>query len=276
MFHFCKACGKKETNKRALNIDNVCSECETKIPSVNIENLTENDDNIKLSEASLGDFKSWIDGTIRLTIQTEMKTYSEMLNEEVGKLKTELNTTKIELKDGKNDIQNIKLENVELSKNLNDLKETTDNNIKYLLNMDRNNRRRNAIFFGIPEEEKLQIGEGENRIELSNDIDKISFMIDFMGGDKHQVANVYRLGKKGDKIRPIKTTFLSDIAAKYILTNSNKLANLKLNIYVKQDRSKGEMEEFKRLGKRKEQLIQEYPSTDETTHALSLRMVSYL
>ena len=271
MFLFCKSCGKKETNKRPLN-DNVCNECRVKTPTAVVENINIDDD-AKLSDVSFGDFKTWISGTIRSNIQFEMKTFSDKFNEDLGKVKTELGTVKNELKDAKNDIHNLKLENAELSKTINDLKDTTENSVKYLINSDRNDRRYNAIFFGVPENNNIQVETNGIKTDLCNDMDKISGLIDLMGGEKQLISNIYRLGKKGDKNRPIKTTFQSVSAAKHTLTNSKKLANLNLNlnIYVKPDRTKGEMEEFKRLGKRKEQLSIEYPSIDERNPRVLLK-----
>ena len=46
-----------------------------------------------------------------------------------------------------------------LTENQNNLKETVNNNLKYLLNLDRNIRKKNIMIFGLPEKEDLDMGD---------------------------------------------------------------------------------------------------------------------
>ena len=67
-------------------------------------------------------------------------------------IKTELNNTKKELVKAQQDIVNLKTETKSLAEEINTVKETTNNNLKYLVNHDRNVRRKNVILFGVPGE----------------------------------------------------------------------------------------------------------------------------
>ena len=85
---------------------------------------------------------------------------------------------------------------------------------------------------------------------------------------KAEIRELFRLGKKDnqseDKIRPLKVRMLTSTSVTAILGAAKKLKNLEdYKIYVKPDKTKGEREEFTRLGKKKEQLLQEYDNDAE-------------
>ena len=43
------------------------------------------------------------------------------------------------------------------------------------------------------------------------------------------------------------------------------------NVYVKPDKSKGEVNEFQRLGKKKSELLQTYPTVDENNPRVTIK-----
>ena len=82
------------------------------------------------------------------------------------------------------------------------------------------------------------------------------------------IREIFRLGKRDDenpeKLRPVKIKFTSSTVATAVIGTSEKLKGLQeLNIYVKPDKTKGEQEAFKRLGKRKEELLREHDNNEE-------------
>ena len=85
---------------------------------------------------------------------------------------------------------------------------------------------------------------------------------------RNAIKEIFRLGKKDEenpeKRRPLKIRFTSSAPTSAVLGAGAKLKNIPdQNIYVKPDKTKGEQEAFKRLGKRKEELLAEY-NNDET------------
>ena len=77
---------------------------------------------------------------------------------------------------------------------------------------------------------------------------------------------MFRLGKKNEnetaeerKCRPIKIRFATNKTAKAVLKVAKKLKNLEdYEIYIKPDKTKGKQAEFKRMWKRKEEVLREY------------------
>ena len=91
-----------------------------------------------------------------------------------------------------------------------------------------------------------------------------------MGCNKDvRASDVFRLGKEApaDKPRPIKITFVEKWMSFDVLSHTSKLNELKenagKNIYIKPDKTKAEVAEFQRLGKKKEELLTKYPTVDE-------------
>lgn len=135
------------------------------------------------------------------------------------------------------------------------------NNLKYLINLDRNERRNNLLLFGLPEDDDLNI-DGENS---KTDMEKYVAVLKKMEVHeqcKNEIRELFRIGKKdeqSDKIRPLKVRMLTSTSVTAVLGAGQKLKTLNdYKIYVKPDKTKGEREEFTRLGKKKEQLLQEY------------------
>ena len=86
------------------------------------------------------------------------------------------------------------------------------------------------------------------------------------------IVDCFRLGSiVDDKVRPIKVRFISPASVTSILTNSKKLSDSPdRKIYVKPDKSKSENTEFQRMGKRKEELLQQYPTENENEPRVTL------
>ena len=101
-------------------------------------------------------------------------------------------------------------------------------------------------------------------------------LVEHMGcSDNLVIIDSFRLGKAGSgKPRPIKITFSTKNITASVLSKTAKLKELKnegLNIYIKPDKSKGEVAEFQRLGKRKDELLKDYPSVDEENPRVTLQ-----
>ena len=138
--------------------------------------------------------------------------------------------------------------------------------MKYLINLDRNQRKRNVILFGVKEDENLQIGPNS----ADSDSKKCNMLLDYIGCSKEvNVIDSFRLGRdvQADKPRPIKLTFSEKWMASEILSKTVKLNELKQNngknIYIKPDKTKGEVTEFQRLGKEKTKLLEKYPPGED-------------
>ena len=170
------------------------------------------------------------------------------------------------------DVKTIKTDLNSLTKKFNDHKTVSENNLKYLINLDRNERKRNVLLFGVPEDEALELeGVTDNP---TTDSEKCSSLFRFIGSpqNEEQITDCFRLGPVvEDKIRPIKVKFISSSPAANILKNSKTLSQ-KSNrkIYVKPDKSKAENKEFQRLGKRKDELLAQYPTEDEDNPRVTL------
>ena len=79
------------------------------------------------------------------------------------------------------------------------------------------------------------------------------------------MKQIIRLGKPGEKPRPIKLIFDSPAKAQSVISNSSKLKDLlNVTIYIKPDKTKKENEEFKRVGDKKKELLEQYPSVEGT------------
>ena len=227
-------------------------------------------DDTALSEIKFGDLKTWFRGELRSSIK-------EIVKEE---LKTELDSMKKNVEDVKSLADQNKQSTVANSTRLDKIsddvktlsqehKETetmSKNNLKYLVNLDRNERRQNIIIFGVPESELVI-----DSVTANTDIEKCNVLFWVMNVEdecRTAVKEIFRLGKitEGDteKRRPLKVKFLSSGPASAVLNPSKKLKDIESeNIYVKPDKTKGEQLEFKRIGDRKAQLLVEYNNDAE-------------
>ena len=257
----CAVCKNNATKKRVLDHNGVCSECNVSVvlpPSVNI------DEKQCMGEITFGDFKNWIttelQGIVNTIVNKQLELTTKALedlkkeNKELSKklAKAETRLDKAIADQGKTVAAN--------TDNCNKNKSVSDNNLKYLVNLDRNTRRKNVIMFGIPENEDLEIAGMDS---ASDDDQKRDSILEYMGcpnvWDDLKILDTFRLGKVGPKPRPLKISLLTKEMADSILSKSKKLKELKdnedINVYVKPDKTKGEQTEFQRLGERKKALF---------------------
>ena len=273
----CITCKRNATQKRLLDDNNVCSDC--KVPVV--IPVTQIDESKCMSEITFSEFKSWISselyGIVLPIIAKELEPkfkVIETLQKENKDLTQKLNDTKSELEKSITEQSKLVKKNTEKGDRT---KTTSDNNLKYLVNLDRNIRRQNVVIFGVPENTDLVIGEKT----ASTDSEKRNLLFDHMGCSNHlTILDSFRLGKGGsDKPRPLKVTFLSKEMADNVLWKKAKLNELKAeqtNIYLKPDKSKGEQSEFQRMGKKKEALLKDYPTVEGEIPRVILKKGSLL
>ena len=250
--------------KRKLDSDNVCSEC--KIDEVE-STASVIDDGKPMGDITFGEFRDWfkceLNTLVRKIVLEELQTTKDdleklqkdhkILDKKVKELESRFED---KTKKNEKDIT----ENQEKTK---EVKTVTNNNLKYLINLDRDRRKHNVVMFGVKEDQALKIGG----TTAANDAEKTEMILDFIGCEDVRPVDMFRLGKEGsDKPRPIKLTFASKDVAFSILTKAKKLKDLvdshDLNIYCKPDKSKSEQTEFQRLGKKKEELLLKYPTPE--------------
>ena len=117
---------------------------------------------------------------------------------------------------------------------------------------------------GVSEKDDLVFKEnnGDESHRASDDDEKVAALLLHLESDTAELSYFQRMGKPNGNPRPIKVILKSVIEAQKVILNSKKLNGLEMNIYVKPDKTKKEAEEFKRIGKRKAELLIQYPTTD--------------
>ena len=98
----------------------------------------------------------------------------------------------------------------------------------------------------------------------------MSTVLSHLQSDVSEVSYFHRLGKLGDKPRPVKVIFTSVSRAQAALSNSKNLNDWESRIYVKGDKTKSESEEYKRIGKRKSDLLLQHPTIDPQNPIVTL------
>ena len=95
----------------------------------------------------------------------------------------------------------------DLQAELNEANKTIKDTTKYLVNVDRNSRQHNAVMFGVSENElHIQEKDKENAIITRDDSQKVKELLKIVQYEG-EVKQIIRLGKKGDRPRPIKLIF---------------------------------------------------------------------
>ena len=295
---FCCNCGKKATRTRIIDeITSTCNECNSSasngmndyveefVSNINVA-TTPNDDEL-LSNISFGSLKEWLTSTY---VQ-HIKEVDKRLTNEIVVIKKDLATTKSGLESANTEIRKLKKDfndfKTSSSQSVNELtqrasaleedtekrKTVAENNLRYLINFDRNERRRNVIIIGVPElNSDLKIGEET----LKSDQEKCDAILRFIGTPAdiiEKAKEMFRLGKPVDgTVRPIKVKFPTSNGPTAVLNVSKNLNDLpNYTIYVKPDKTKAEQAEFQRIGKRKSALLAEYPKVDENTERVVLQ-----
>ena len=281
--NFCRECGKKGTARRAINQQTaVCNECTT--PAVEqVEGATaapvgppQVNDTETLNNVTFGALKEWLTYTNNnLVAQVEQR-----LTNDINSVRSELEETKKSVTKLENELKECKKSTDKIStienkvKNLEESsskqKSVGDNNLRYLINLDRNDRRQNIVIFGVPETGTDLITNGS---VTNTDEEKVNAILTFIGAPVHnEISSIFRLGKPSEdseKVRPIKAKCSSSATATVILKNAKKLKDLQnFTVYIKPDKTKSEVEEYRRLGKRKEELLEEYPVDEDDENAV--------
>lgn len=256
----CVLCGKPETKTRSIDAQFFCDECRKNVPRMQEFAV---DDGANLSEISFGNFKTWLTGTLQLAFQEQLQSYMENLQSEIDVVKTELATVKKELHAEKSKVAEQLKTIGSLQTELTEVKQTTKDATKYLINVDRNSRQHNVVLFGVSEQEmQLRCTNSAQPVVAKEDSDKVKEILriaEYEGEVKQHI----RLGKKGegDRPRPIKVIFDSPTKAAAVISKSFKLKDIvNETIYIKPDKTKKENEEFKRVGDRKRELLEQYPT----------------
>lgn len=253
----CLHCGRPETRNRSIDAQHhLCDDCRKDVPQIR---ELEIGDATSLSDVSFNEFKTWLNSTLKIAFQEELNKHIEELKTEIKTVNTELSTTKRELIAERNRITDQNKTIVNLTKEVDELKKSIKETTKYLVNIDRNSRQHNAILFGVPENQMLIQRQGADDIAANEDSEKVKELLKVVEFDG-QVKQHFRLGAAGDNPRPIKVVFHSPSDAQSAISNSKelkKLANLK--VFIKPDKSKAENKEFKRVGDKKAELLQQYP-----------------
>ena len=245
--------------------------------SANVEGVEQVniDDNTMMSSVSFGMFKAWISSQIRAVIQEELTKVNERfvkLEKDVKALQTDMKNAKTNITTLQSDVKTAKGDLVKITKRFDDHKSVSDNNLKYLINHDRNERRKNVLLFGVPEDGSLEV-EGVPD-DLATDTDKCMRLFELIEAPQPEdkIVDCFRIGATVDgKVRPIKVKFISPTSVTSILTNSKKLSDSSnRRIYIKPDKSKSETTEFQRMGNRKKELLEQYPTEDGANPRVTL------
>ena len=128
------------------------------------------------------------------------------------------------------------------------------------------------MIFGLLENDDLVIQNDaeEEIVRAVNDHEKVAAVLSHLESDISKTSYFHRLGAAGDNPRPIKVFFNSMKEAQTAISNSKNLNQLKEKIYVKADKTKSEAEEYKRIGKRKSELLLQHPTVDPNNPVVTL------
>ena len=260
---FCRECGKKGTKNRFIEQETgVCHECypppDDDIQTSTTEGASNSaiappqvNDNETLDNVTFGALKAWLTFTNNnLVAQVEQRLTNEIngVKEELEETKKNVTKLERELKECKKSTDNVAtMENKikKLEESSSKQKTVGENNLKYLINLDRNDRRQNVVIFGVPEDgTDLNINETMSY----TDEEKFHAILEFIGAHvQNDISATFRLGKPSQgKVRPIKAKCSSSSTASVILKEAKKLKNLpNFTIYIKADKTKGEVEEYR-------------------------------
>ncbi|CAH2102938.1 unnamed protein product [Euphydryas editha] len=160
-----------------------------------------------------------------------------------------LKSIQLELAEQKKDMKEIEINITNtINKNINErfkiiehkydqLNEQIQNQEKILDRMERHNRKKNLVFFGIEEGEK-SYQELENKIlKFLNEVN--------IPCERNEIEEVKRLGRNKEKPRPITVTFTT--IGKKIILLQNKKNNKNSSVYYKEDYPHKVLEKRKQL-----------------------------
>ena len=274
---YCRECGKKETQRLPVDkFSGVCSKCtetlSNQATAAGQNNVPVIDDETTLSALTFKEFRLWMQTVIQNTIQGEIKAALDKCTKEIETVRKDLDESKKEVANLTTQVNTLKNEVAEITKENKNIKQTGDANLKYLINADRNLRKNNVMLFGVSETEELIFTntDGVETHRASTDDEKVAALLFHLGSDTAELSYFQRMGKPSGNPRPFKVILKSVMEAQKVITNGKKLNELDMNIYVKPDKTKKEAEEFKRIGKRKAELLLLHPTTDPQNPIVTL------
>ena len=253
-------CGKPETRTRNIDDQFTCNDCRPNVPQIGAFSIP---DASSLAQVNFGDFKTWLKGALQVALQEQLQTHLDKVDADMKVLRDELASTKKDLSAEKNKVTEQKKLIANLQTEVTELKQTVKDTTKYLVNSDRNSRQYNAILFGVPEDKFTLQLEGKEGIEVDDDSTKVKELMNVVGYEG-KITHHFRLGQPGDRPRPMKLIFDSPVDSKSALDNSFKLKKIiDQTIFIKPDKTKSENAEFKRVGDKKRELLEKYPTVDD-------------
>ena len=263
----CTKCGRKGTKSGTRKVNEqtkICTDC----VSENDDDTAPFDPDCKLGALSFREFSGWLKTEFSSLIDKKVEEATKDILSELGEVKKTANDNKKEVGVLKTKVDKLAEELKDLKAENEKLRSTGSNNLKYLVNLDRNTRRSNVILLGVPEEEDLTI----NQINYKSDEDKIDALLTHIGvKNEVEVISFTRLGKKklendendeSETKRPIKIIMKKDEMVSSVLLNAKKLRVLDKMIFFKADKSKKEREEFQRLLKKKTENEKSHPTVE--------------
>ena len=231
----CNTCGKKGNQKTSKLINSICNECSSTNGGLNnannnqsnsVDNHFDNetlnfDDDATMSNVKCSELKRWFESVLHksiMDIKQEMNSQLEDLKKDIIGIRKELNDTKQTLKTCTKNVTKDQEEIQALEVERAVQKSIVNDNLKYLINLDRNERRRNIILFGVPEDSSQC-----NGLTLKTDGEKCVAIFKFIGVPEESespIVEMFRLGKKNEnetveerKRRPIKIRFATNKTA---------------------------------------------------------------
>ena len=280
---YCKQCGKKETKNLSIDkFTGLCQKCSVaKQPATRGTDgaaanqqgeSVEIDEDATLSDIPFRQFKAWIQFVIKDTIQAEAKLALDKCSKDIDAVKKDLGLEKQKVASLTTQVNELKTKVTDLEQEHKKTKEVGEANLKYLINSDRNARKHNVMIFGLLENDDLVIQNDaeEEIVRAVNDHEKVAAVLSHLESDISKTSYFHRLGAAGDNPRPIKVYFNSMKEAQTAISNGKNLNQLKEKIYVKADKTKSEAEEYKRIGKRKSELLLQHPTVDPNNPVVTL------
>ena len=299
----CKVCKKKTTPKRTLS-DGLCNECivennfsanaaAQEKEDVLLKEFAEEQvavgsqsfwSNMKrLLDVKFDNFELKLDQIIKHEVKEQIAKETTVIKKDVDTQKKDLKKANEEITVLKNKLDNAVAKVNQLEVDCKDFGKVSNNNMKYLINLDRNTRSHNVLIFGLQEERLLKIpienenheaGESnEEAFHYHTDQEKIDGVLKYIGlpSASKFISSYTRLGKdEGNTNRPLKIVFgKRDIASK-VLSSASRLKSLEQKIYIKPDKTPKEREEYTRLLNRKKELMVTHPIGLDSAPRVSL------
>ena len=200
----CKVCKKNASTYKRINDEDICQSCYDRCKTITIiEKANESviiNPNSTLGEISFEKYQEWFEtkmSQVKVEIRSEVSQIKEELIQKNTELKKEVDKQRKDLDKANKDITVLrsrvqlleeKVEDVE-KKNSN-TSTISNNNLKYIINMDRERRSNNIMLFGLKEKETLKI----NDVELKGDKEKVNGILNFMGANEQTLKKYMRVG----------------------------------------------------------------------------------